>query len=131
MIKNFLELIQKLFDSKIIFVCEFFPFTLCRLPVYPLHNVEKWPNVLLNYCDLLTARLLKYVWPFSILCVKDSPHTKISDYIYIYIVNIKKAHAKVKFMWAKFISITENFKIETDVFRTQWNNWDGTFWLSS
>ena len=29
-----------------------------------LHNVEKWPNILLKSCGVNTARFLKYAWPF-------------------------------------------------------------------
>ena len=29
-----------------------------------MHNVVKWPNILLKYCGVNTARFLKYVWPF-------------------------------------------------------------------
>ena len=30
-----------------------------------MHNVVKWPNILQKSCGVNTARLLKYVWPFS------------------------------------------------------------------
>ena len=29
-----------------------------------MHNVVKWPNILLKFCGVHTARFLKYVWPF-------------------------------------------------------------------
>ena len=29
-----------------------------------MHHVVKWPNMLSKSCDVNTARLLKYVWPF-------------------------------------------------------------------
>ena len=35
--------------------CNFNPF---------VHNVVKWPNILLKSCSVYTARFLKYVWPF-------------------------------------------------------------------
>ena len=42
-----------------------------------MHNVKKWQNILLKYGKSLgflnfvfTARSLKYVWPFSTLCMK-------------------------------------------------------------
>ena len=39
------------------------------LRYYPfMHNVEKWPSILLNFCGVHTAKFLKYVWPiFNIL----------------------------------------------------------------
>ena len=37
-------------------------------PISPLnlfmHNVVKWPNIILKYCGVNTERFLKYVWPF-------------------------------------------------------------------
>ena len=27
-----------------------------------VHNVEKWPNILLKSCDVKTASFLKYAW---------------------------------------------------------------------
>ena len=30
-----------------------------------MHNVVKWPDILLKSCVVNTARFLKYVWPFS------------------------------------------------------------------
>ena len=27
-----------------------------------MHNVEKWPNILLKSCCVNTARILKYAW---------------------------------------------------------------------
>ena len=29
-----------------------------------MHNVEKWPDLLLKSCGVNTARFLKYIWPF-------------------------------------------------------------------
>ena len=29
-----------------------------------VHNVEKWPNILLKSCGVNTARTLKYAWAF-------------------------------------------------------------------
>ena len=29
-----------------------------------MHNVVKWPNILLKFYGVNTARFLKYVWPF-------------------------------------------------------------------
>ena len=29
-----------------------------------IHNVEKWPNILLKSCGVNTAKFLKYVLPF-------------------------------------------------------------------
>ena len=29
-----------------------------------MHNVVKWPNIILKSCGVNTARFLKYVWPF-------------------------------------------------------------------
>ena len=29
-----------------------------------IHNVEKWPNILLKSFLVNTARFLKYIWPF-------------------------------------------------------------------
>ena len=29
-----------------------------------IHNIVKWPNILLKSCGLNTANFLKYVWPF-------------------------------------------------------------------
>ena len=29
-----------------------------------MHNVVKWPNILLKSCGVHTAKFLKYVWPF-------------------------------------------------------------------
>ena len=29
-----------------------------------MHNVVKWPNILLKFCGVNIARFLKYVWPF-------------------------------------------------------------------
>ena len=36
-----------------------------------MQNVEKWPNIPLKSCGIKTARLLKYVWSFSTLCIKE------------------------------------------------------------
>ena len=35
-----------------------------------IHNVKKLPNILQKSCGVNTARFLKYVWPFSTLCMK-------------------------------------------------------------
>ena len=33
-----------------------------------VHNVEKWPNMLLKSCGVKTASFLKYAWPlFNII----------------------------------------------------------------
>ena len=32
-----------------------------------MHNVVKWPDILLKFCVVNTARFLKYVWPFYII----------------------------------------------------------------
>ena len=29
-----------------------------------VHNVVKWPNILLKSCGVNSARFLKYIWPF-------------------------------------------------------------------
>ena len=29
-----------------------------------MHNVLKWPNILLKSCGVNTAKFFKYVWPF-------------------------------------------------------------------
>ena len=34
------------------------------------HHVEKWSNIFLKSCGVNTVRFLKYVWHFSILCLK-------------------------------------------------------------
>ena len=38
----------------------------CNLNLFNpfMHNVVKWPKILLKYCGVHTARFLKYVWPF-------------------------------------------------------------------
>ena len=32
-----------------------------------MHNIEKWPDILLKSCGVDTARFLKYVWSFFII----------------------------------------------------------------
>ena len=37
-----------------------------------IYNVEKWPTILLNSCDVNTAKFFKYIWPFlSIMNEQD------------------------------------------------------------
>ena len=63
--------------SRLVLICNFFEETFfCYLRAYLLacfyeehlnplmHNVVKWPNILLKSCGVNTARFLKYVWPF-------------------------------------------------------------------
>ena len=36
-----------------------------------MHNVEKWPNILIKSYSVHIARFLKYLWLFYALCMKE------------------------------------------------------------
>ena len=58
-------MVLTLSGPQLIFLTGFLPQVLCFI-IFNLfmHDVEKWPTVLLKFCIVHTARFLMYVWPF-------------------------------------------------------------------
>ena len=53
-------------NSKINLLMECWKIACCVFQAFNpfMHNVVKWPNMLLKFCGVHTTRFLKYVWPF-------------------------------------------------------------------
>ena len=44
-----------------------------------MHNVEKWPNILLKFCGVSIARSKKCIWPFFSIMYERVKATKITS----------------------------------------------------
>ena len=55
-----------------------------------MHNVVKWPNILLQSCGVNSTRFLKYVWPFY-----NIMHERVKEILWIIVGEWREIHGIV------------------------------------